>query len=58
MAHKLLFSVKRNVGKANIRFRKDDLLGFSGYLAPLVEGEDKEERADLDEKEEVSHSIQ
>jgi hypothetical protein len=57
MAYKLLFSVRRKAGKADLKFRKDELFAFSGYLAPLVEGEDKEERADLDEKEEVSFSI-
>jgi hypothetical protein len=57
MAHKLLFPVKGKVGKADIKFRKDELFGFSGYLAPLVKGEDKEERADADEKAEVSHSM-
>ena len=50
-AHKLVF--RANIGKPASNHRKEHLLAFSGYLPPLVEGEDKEERDKSDEKIEV-----
>lgn len=50
-AHKLVF--RANIGKPASNHRKEHLLAFSGYLPPLVEGEDEEERDKSDEKIEV-----
>lgn len=57
MAQKLLFPKRGRLGQDDIKSRKSHLLNFSGYLEPLIEGEEEDERANIDEKAEVNHSI-
>lgn len=57
IAHRLLFPQKGNPRKDGMKLKKSQILDFSGYLTPLIEGEDEKERADIDEKAEVSLSI-
>ena len=55
-AHKLVFTFRGKIGKAGSRHRKEQLLAFSGYLPPLVEGQDEEERDKIDEEAETKMS--
>jgi hypothetical protein len=55
MAHRLLFTIRGKPGKDDFKYRKDQLLAFSGFLTPLVEGEDQNYRAKIDDQAEVRH---